>query len=125
MSLVGDSKFPEVIGVRAVQVLSGFRVHVTFTDGTEREIDLEPHLWGPVFNPIRNDPQMFQRVFVDPIGQTLAWPNDVDLAPESLYYDGEPPWAKEYKRRPDKVQKSKGQPSSRRRAPRKASRARG
>lgn len=94
MSLLVHSKYPEVIGVRSVQVLTGFNVHLTFTDGTERDIDLEPYLWGPVFEPIRNKPEMFSRVFVDPIGQTLAWPNEADIAPESLYYEGDPPWAK-------------------------------
>ena len=98
MKLVSHPKYPEVIGVHNVKVLTGHTVHVTFTDGVERDIDLEPYLWGPVFEPIRKDPQLFASVFVDPIGQTLAWPNDVDLAPETLYYgDTPPPWATEGK----------------------------
>lgn len=96
MKLISNSKYPVVIGVRDVRVLTGYTVHVTFTNGVERDIVLEPHLWGPVFEPIRNDPKLFASVFVDPIGQTLAWPNDVDLAPETLYYgDTPPPWATE------------------------------
>jgi len=95
VSIIVHPKYPEIIGVLSVQVLTGFNVHVTFTDGTERDIDLGPYLWGPVFEPIRNDHKLFTSVFVDPIGQTLAWPNEVDIAPEALYYDGEPPWAKD------------------------------
>ncbi len=98
MKLVSNPKHPKLIGVRDVRVLTGYTVHVTFTDDTERDIDLEPHLWGPVFEPIRNDPKLFAAVFVDPIGQTLAWPNEVDLAPETLYYgDTPPPWVTEEK----------------------------
>jgi hypothetical protein len=95
MPLVGNSKYPTLMGVQAVRVLRDHLVHVTFTDGTERDIDLEPHLWGTVFEPIRNDPQLFASVFVDPIGQALAWPGDVDLDTDTLYYGDEPPpWAK-------------------------------
>jgi len=85
----------ELIGVRAVKPLTGFTVHVVFTDDSERELDLTSHLWGPVFEPLRNDPQLFAQVYVDPIGQTLAWPNGADIAPETLYYEGNPPWVKE------------------------------
>jgi len=87
------SVYPEVVGVRAVEPRAGVTVHVVFTDGSARDIDLGPHLRGPIFEPIRDDPQMFAAVFVDPIGQTLAWPNGADIAPETLYYDGDPPWA--------------------------------
>jgi len=93
MTILYHPKYPEVVGVRAVKPLTGFTVHVVFTDNTERDIDLEPYLQGPVFETIRNDPKVFASVFVDPIGQTLAWPNEVDIAPETLYYDGNPPWA--------------------------------
>ncbi len=86
-------KYPELIGVRAVRVQSGFRVQITFTDGTDREIDLEPYLWGPVFEPIRNDPNLFAAVRVDEVGGTICWPNGADIAPETLYYgDGPAPW---------------------------------
>ena len=47
--------------VRVCQVkrLQGFRVRIRFDNGTEREIDLEPYLHGPIFESIRNDPQIF------------------------------------------------------------------
>lgn len=97
MSIIVHPKYPELIGVRSVKLLTGFTVHVTFTNDTERDIDLEPYLWGPVFEPIRNDPKIFASIFVDPVGQTLAWPNDVDIAPETLYYGENPPWVLENK----------------------------
>jgi hypothetical protein len=85
------SRFPEVIDVRAVEPLTGFFVRVTFSDGSQRVINLEPYLEGPIFAPIRNDPEMFRRVFVD--HGAVAWPNGADIDTDTLYYDGPPPWA--------------------------------
>lgn len=101
--LVYNKKFPTVILVESVKVLDSYRVRVKFTDGVEKEIDLEPVIWGPVFEQIRNDPEYFRQVYVDPISQTLTWPNGVDLDPDSLYYgDEEPPWWTEYKKQQKK-----------------------
>ena len=93
MTMTVNSPYTKLVRVRAVKPLSDFRVHVTFTDDSERDIDLEPYLHGPVFEPIRNDPSLFASVFVDPIGKTLAWPNEVDIDPDTLYYGDNPPWA--------------------------------
>ena len=91
--LIGNSKYPEIICVRSVKPLTGLRVHVVFTDGSERDIDLEPYLHGPIFDPIRRNPHLFAAVYVDRETETLTWPNGADIAPETLYYDGNPPWA--------------------------------
>lgn len=99
--LVYHKKYPKLPTVTAVRALEPFRVHVTFADGFEREIDLEPELWGPVFEPIRNDPGYFRQVFVN--GGTIAWPNEADFAPETLYYWGQPiPWMVEYEEKQKK-----------------------
>ena len=79
------------VRVRAVELLTGFTVHVTFTDGSAREINLEKYLHGPAFEPIRRDPQMFRRVFVGD-GKTLTWPTGADIDPDVLYYDLTPAW---------------------------------
>ncbi len=101
MSIIVHPKYPEIVGVRSVCLLTDFKVHVVFTDGSERDIDLEQYLCGPVFDPIRSDPRVFAQVFVDPIGQTLAWPNGADIAPETLYYGDQPvPWAQDETRQP-------------------------
>lgn len=99
--LVYHRKYPELPTVVAVKALEPFRVHLTFKDGVEKEIDLESHLSGPVFEPIRNDPDYFRQVFVD--GGTIAWPNEADFAPETLYYWDKPiPWMVEYEEREKK-----------------------
>jgi Protein of unknown function (DUF2442) len=82
----------DLVRVRAVEPTHDFWVHVTFTNDVERDIDLEPKIWGPVFEPLRNDPALFRKVFVDPLSHTLAWPGELDLDPDTLYYGDSPPW---------------------------------
>ncbi len=106
--IVYSKKHPELVLVESVRPLEGYRVHVKFTDGTERDIDLEPHLWGPVFEPIRSDLNFFRQVFIDPEGMTLAWPNGADIAPETLYYGDAPvPWMVEPEQRARRTTRSK------------------
>jgi hypothetical protein len=78
------------VRVRAVEPLHGFHVLVTFDNGTQREIDVEPYLHGPIFEPIRTDPAKFRAVKI--AGGTLAWENGADIDPDVLYYDLKPAW---------------------------------
>ncbi|MDQ4090051.1 MAG: DUF2442 domain-containing protein [Actinomycetota bacterium] len=71
--------------VTAVEVLHDFVVGVTFADGTTGEVDLLPHLWGPVFEPLRADPRLYAQVRVDDGEGTIVWPNGADVAPEMLH----------------------------------------
>ena len=74
--------------VAAVRHLGEHRLAVTFTNGSEREVDLSGELRGEVFEPLR-DESRFREAFVDPETRTVAWPNGADLAPEFLYEVGE------------------------------------
>lgn len=85
-----NSKRP--VRIQAVQVLEGFRVRLEFTDGTDKEIDLEPYLRGPVFEPLVNDPLMFCSVRVDERMGTIMWDNGADIDPDVLYYGLKPAW---------------------------------
>jgi hypothetical protein len=60
----------------------GFRIRVTFNDGTEASVDFESWLTGPVFEPLKRA-AYFRKFFVD--GGTVVWPNGADIAPETLY----------------------------------------
>ena len=64
--------------------VAGHVVWLRFRDGTTGEIDLEPALQGPVFEPL-SDPLMFQQFQIHPEFHTLVWPNGADLAPEFLH----------------------------------------
>ncbi|MBP8130791.1 MAG: DUF2442 domain-containing protein [Candidatus Hydrogenedentes bacterium] len=79
--------------VTAVEPLQDFRVLVTFENNSQREIDLEPYLHGPVFEPLRNDPALFRAVTVR--GRTVAWENGADIDPDVLYYGLTPAWMEE------------------------------
>ena len=80
----------ELVRIRAVTPQSGFRVRLSFTDGSEREIDLEPYLRGPIFEPLRRDPSLFAAVSVDPELRTIVWPNGADIDPDVLYLGRQP-----------------------------------
>ena len=75
------------VRIRAVEPLEDFALRLGFDDGTTREIDLESDLWGPVFEPLRVDPQLFRQVRVDEELGTIVWPNGADLDPDVLHGD--------------------------------------
>ena|SRR5205085_6826902 len=79
-----------LVRVEAVEVLEGYNVRVTFQDQTQKEIDLAPFLWGPIFEPIRNDAAIFKSVKV--LGDTIGWDNGADIDHDVLYYDLKPAW---------------------------------
>jgi Protein of unknown function (DUF2442) len=63
----------------------GFAVRVRFEDSTTAEIDLSYLLdYGGVFEPLRN-PEYFRQLRADPDAGTIVWPNEADIAPETLY----------------------------------------
>jgi hypothetical protein len=59
-----------------------FAPALSFSDGTSREVDVDPFLHGPVFDPLRSDPQMFRAVRVDAALGTVVWPTAADLCPD-------------------------------------------
>ena len=67
-----------------VEVSSGenWTLFVRFADGLSGSIRFLPGFFKGVFEPIR-EPSRFAEVFVD--RGTVAWPGDVDLAPDALY----------------------------------------
>jgi hypothetical protein len=73
-------------------MLNGFRVRLGFTDGTRKEIDLEPYLHGPIFESIRTDRSVFRSVRVDKRMGTLVWDNGADIDPDVLCYSLKPAW---------------------------------
>ena len=79
-----------LIRICAVTPLEGFVVRLGFTDGTQRDVDLEPYLHGPIFKPIRDDPQTFSSVHVDREAGTIVWDNGADIDPEVLYHGLKP-----------------------------------
>lgn len=60
-------------------------VHVCFEDGLSADIDLSYLCdYGGVFEPL-SDPTYFRRLRADNEAGTIVWPNQADIAPETLY----------------------------------------
>ena len=78
------------IDVTQVNVIGPYMLSVAFSDGTQRKIslerDLRTRLNKGMFKDLL-DAQYFAQAFYDAEGHTVAWPNGIDLSPESLYSD--------------------------------------
>lgn len=71
--------------VVSVEPRDGYRVGLTFDDGTEGEVDIAAMVpFVGVFEPLR-DLAEFRRVCVDAESGTIAWPGGADLDPLVLY----------------------------------------
>ena len=70
--------------VRAVEVVGPYTLRVQFTDDTEQTINLKPILAGELYGPLL-DPELFNRVSIDPEVKTLVWPNGADFDPATLH----------------------------------------
>jgi len=72
--------------VKLVRHLRDYRLELTFTDGTTRELDSRLRIVGRggVFRELE-DVEFFKRVQVDPEAGTIVWPNGVDFCPDVLY----------------------------------------
>lgn len=76
------------VRVCAATPSSGFKAMVKFDNGTQMEIDLEPYLHGPIFEPIRDNSVLFRSMKIE--GGTIAWPGGCDIDPDVLYYGLKP-----------------------------------
>lgn len=79
----GDTFSTAMTKVHRIELLSGFRLRVRFSDGSEGVHDFmamvgEP---GPMLEPLRNE-TYFSRVFLEFGAPT--WPNGLDIDPEYL-----------------------------------------
>jgi len=62
-----------------------WRIWLRFEDGLAADVDFSYLLdYGGVFLPVR-DPEYFRRVAIYPGGAAIYWPNEADIAPETLY----------------------------------------
>lgn len=85
----------KLIRVKAINPLYDFVVAISFTDGSTREIDLEPYLRGKVFEKIRQNTSAFNTMKVDERMGTIVWENGADIDPDVLYHDLKPAWTDE------------------------------
>jgi hypothetical protein len=68
--------------VKTVVPVANNAIDVAFSDGTRGRVQFESsHLTG-VFSALKN-PEFFKQVFIQ--GGAVAWPTDLDLAPDAMY----------------------------------------
>jgi hypothetical protein len=84
-----------MVEVSSIKVLEKFHVALEFSNGERKVVDLEPFLRGPIFEPLRNDPELFRTVRVDEELGTIAWENGADIDPDVLYGSHVPVWMEE------------------------------
>ena len=78
-----------MLEITAVEPLFGRSVRLTLSNGSTVDRDLTDLLRGPLFDPIAADDQLFRAVRVD--YGTLVWPGGIDIAPETLIWNGPNP----------------------------------
>jgi len=86
----GPEYHDRVVRVSSAVPLKRFQVRLSFTDGSERVVDLDPYLRGPIFERVRADSAFFRSMAVDPDFGTLVWPNGADICPDVLYHGRTP-----------------------------------
>ena len=69
--------------VKTVKPLSDYQLEVVFTDGSHGIVSVKDRLFGPVFEPLK-DQKLFTQVGIDEFG-VICWPNGADLAPDAIY----------------------------------------
>lgn len=67
----------------AIKALSDYKIWVRFADGVEGEVDLS-HLAGRGVFSLWRDYTAFRNVHIGPGGE-IAWSDEVDLCPDSIY----------------------------------------
>jgi hypothetical protein len=75
--------------VRDVAYVSGYKLLLSFEDGSVRLVDLQGELEGEIFEPLK-DINYFKHVRVNPDLDTIVWENGADMSPDFLYALGIP-----------------------------------
>lgn len=81
------------IRITSVEPLHDYVVRLTFSDDTVRDVDLLPYLDGEIFEPIRDNMEMFRSVSVEEGSRTISWQNGADIDPYTLYYGLSSEWS--------------------------------
>ena len=73
--------------IAAVTARDDHSLLLTFTNGEIRYFDITPYLAYPAFEPLRR--VAFFKLVRASHG-TVAWPQEIDFDPDTLYLEGEP-----------------------------------
>jgi hypothetical protein len=73
------------IYIKDAKYLEDYKIEVEFNNGKKGIVNLENELYGAIFEPLKNK-DIFSKLKVDKILETVVWENGVDFAPEFLYF---------------------------------------
>jgi Protein of unknown function (DUF2442) len=73
-----------ILRIVRAEVRGPHQLWLEFNDGVRAEVDVGPLLdFGPIFEPLR-EADYFRGMELDPVCDTVVWPNGADFAPEAL-----------------------------------------
>jgi hypothetical protein len=76
-----------MIKVISVEPLENYKLRLKLSDGRKGIFDVSPYLEMEVFQELKNM-QYFRRAFVN--YGTVVWPNEQDIAPDTIEVDLQP-----------------------------------
>lgn len=84
-------EFKDIANARVVEAhpLNDHFVEVRFSDGRHGVYDMGPYLKYEIFKPLREH-AFFEKLYVREEDGVVAWPGDIDIAPERMWTDMEP-----------------------------------
>jgi hypothetical protein len=64
--------------IARVKAIENFQIEVTYSDGTQLCVDVQPYIsQGGVFSVLK-DRELFRQVQVGLCGRSVEWPGDID-----------------------------------------------
>jgi hypothetical protein len=71
-----------------ISYLEGYKLKVKFENNECKMVDLQKHLDGKIFEPLKNI-SYFKSVKLNKDIDTVVWPNNADFSPDFLYEIGQ------------------------------------
>lgn len=76
--------------IKSVTPLQDYQLSVQFSEGVTKHYDVKPLFDKyPMFLPLKNNPELFSSVEVDVGGYGIIWNDDIDIACDELFFNGE------------------------------------
>ena len=70
-----------LLAITQAKYVEEYKISLTFNNGIKKTVDLQPRLYGEVFEPLK-DLDKFKKFSLS--YYTIEWENGADLAPEYL-----------------------------------------
>ena len=76
--------------IKSVTPLPDFILSVQFAEGVTKHYDMTPLFDKyPMFSPLKAHPELYYSVSVDTGGYGIVWNDDIDIACDELFFNGE------------------------------------